>query len=70
MKNRKLYAAMKLAKEQLDILRNEYVRLGSECHRNNDFAGRDYWNERFFQLGLEIEKLDMDLRKLKEESES
>jgi len=68
--NRKLYLAMTRTKECLERLRVMYVQIGETCYRNNDFAGRDYWNERFFQLGLEIEKIDMDLRKLKEESES
>lgn len=65
--SRKLIVALRKAKEANEMLRNEYVRLGDECYRKDDFKGRDYWNERFFELGCENEKIDMDIRKIKEE---
>ena len=65
--SRKLVIAMKNAKEANTILMNEYVRKGEECYKNNYFIGRDYWNERYFQLLSENDLIDMDIRKLKEE---
>ena len=65
--SRKLVIAMKNAKEANTILMNEYVRKGEECYKNNDFTGRDYWNERYFQLLSENDLIDMDIRRLKEE---
>ena len=65
--SRKLVIAMKNAKEANTILMNEYVRKGEECYKNNDFTGRYYWNERYFQLLSENDLIDMDIRKLKEE---
>lgn len=64
--SRKLVIAMKNAKEANIVLMNEYVRKGEECYKNNDFTGRDYWNERYFQLLSENDLIDMDIRKLKE----
>ena len=65
--SRKLVIAMKNAKEAITILMNEYVRKGEECYKNNDYTGRDYWNERYFQLLSENDLIDMNIRKLKEE---
>lgn len=63
----KLMKSMKKAREVNELLMNEYVRMGDICHRKGDFEGRDYWNERYYQIVCENEKLDMDIRKLKQE---
>ena len=65
--SRKLVIAKKNVNEANTILLNEYVRKGEECYKNNDFTGRDYWNERYFQLLSENDLIDMDIRKLKAE---
>lgn len=65
--SRKLMNAVKTARKFNDVLMIEYVRKGEECYKNNDSAGRDYWNERYFQLMQANDLIAMDIRKLKEE---
>lgn len=62
-----LLMALKKAKFNNEVLMIEYVRMGEECYKNNDYTGRDYWNERYFQVSLDNELIEKDIRKLNEE---
>lgn len=62
-----LMTALQNAKKFNEMLMAEYTRMGGICHDKHDFEGRDHWNERYFQLACENEKIDMDIRKLKGE---
>ena len=62
-----LLSSLKQTKFNNEILMACYVQVGKECYENNDFSGRDYWNERYFQMSCENELLEKDIRKIKEE---
>lgn len=53
-----LLSSLKQTKFNNDILMDCYVQVYKECHKNNDFAGRDYWNERYFQMSCENELIE------------
>lgn len=63
----KLMGAMKDTKIFHDNLIIEYHRKANQCYENGEREAGDYWNERAYQVLCENERIDMDIRKLKEE---
>lgn len=64
----KLMKAMKNARKVNEELWLQYNAKSIECYKNDDRVGRDYWNERAYQMICVNELIDMDIRKLKEEA--
>ena len=65
---RKLMVALKDTKIFHDNLIIEYYRKANQCYENGERETGDYWNERAYQVLCENERIDMDIRKLKEEA--
>ena len=65
--SKKLMSAMKLTRKANEDLFNQYNAKSTECWKAGDNDGSTYWNDRAYAILCENEKIDKDIRKLKQE---
>lgn len=65
--SKRLFNAMTLAKSVNEDLFSQYNLKSIERWKAGDSEGSTYWNDRAYAVLCENEKIDKDIRKLKEE---
>lgn len=63
-----IIAKLEQAKEENKKLFRTYVFLEREAHRKGEHEEKSYWLERVCDVEAEIDRLDIDIQKLKGES--
>lgn len=64
----KLIEQMERTKKENKALFRYYVFLEREAHRKGEHEEKSYWLDRVCDIEAEIDRLDADIQKLKEES--